>query len=76
MMGGFGGMEVARSLEDQPVEVIMLDKHNYHTFQPLLYQVLHRRTGHRSPHVNFEWPSIVYSLIILEKHLLRFIEER
>lgn len=37
--GGFGGMEVARKLADKPVEVLMLDKHNYHTFQPLLYQV-------------------------------------
>jgi len=37
--GGFGGLEVARRLEDKPVDVLMLDKHNYHTFQPLLYQV-------------------------------------
>lgn len=37
--GGFGGLEVARRLEDAPVEVLMLDRHNYHTFQPLLYQV-------------------------------------
>ena len=37
--GGFAGLEVARRLEDKPVEVLMLDKHNYHTFQPLLYQV-------------------------------------
>jgi NADH dehydrogenase len=37
--GGFGGLEVARRLADKPVEVLMLDKHNYHTFQPLLYQV-------------------------------------
>ncbi|HVV54840.1 MAG TPA: NAD(P)/FAD-dependent oxidoreductase [Mucilaginibacter sp.] len=37
--GGFGGMSLARSLADKPVEVLMLDKHNYHTFQPLLYQV-------------------------------------
>src|ERR1041384_3082849 len=37
--GGFGGLEVARQLEDKPVDVLMLDKHNYHTFQPLLYQV-------------------------------------
>jgi NADH dehydrogenase len=37
--GGFGGLEVARRLSDKPVEVLMLDKHNYHTFQPLLYQV-------------------------------------
>ena len=37
--GGFGGLEVANALADEPVEVLMLDKHNYHTFQPLLYQV-------------------------------------
>jgi len=37
--GGFGGLQVAKQLEDKPVEVLMLDKHNYHTFQPLLYQV-------------------------------------
>jgi len=37
--GGFGGLQVAKQLENKPVEVLMLDKHNYHTFQPLLYQV-------------------------------------
>jgi NADH dehydrogenase len=37
--GGFGGLELAKQLKDQPVEVVMLDRHNYHTFQPLLYQV-------------------------------------
>jgi NADH dehydrogenase len=37
--GGFGGLEVAKKLKDKPVDVLMLDKHNYHTFQPLLYQV-------------------------------------
>lgn len=37
--GGFGGIELAKKLRNKDVEVIMLDKHNYHTFQPLLYQV-------------------------------------
>jgi len=37
--GGFGGLQVAKKLADKPVDVLMLDKHNYHTFQPLLYQV-------------------------------------
>ncbi|WP_316823435.1 NAD(P)/FAD-dependent oxidoreductase [Pedobacter gandavensis] len=37
--GGFGGIELAKKLRDQEIEVIMVDKHNYHTFQPLLYQV-------------------------------------
>ena len=37
--GGFGGLELAKALADVPVQVVLLDKHNYHTFQPLLYQV-------------------------------------
>src|SRR5215218_8012706 len=37
--GGFGGLELAKKLKGKPVEVLMLDRHNYHTFQPLLYQV-------------------------------------
>lgn len=36
--GGFGGLNVARSLSDD-FQVVLFDKHNYHTFQPLLYQV-------------------------------------
>jgi NADH dehydrogenase len=37
--GGFGGIELAKKLRNQAVDVLMVDKHNYHTFQPLLYQV-------------------------------------
>ena len=37
--GGFGGLQLAQKLKDAPVNVLLLDKHNYHTFQPLLYQV-------------------------------------
>jgi NADH dehydrogenase len=37
--GGFGGLELAKNLRNAPVDVLLLDKHNYHTFQPLLYQV-------------------------------------
>jgi NADH:ubiquinone reductase (H+-translocating) len=36
---GFGGVEVARHLKGVPVEVTLVDRHNYRTFQPLLYQV-------------------------------------
>jgi NADH dehydrogenase len=36
---GFGGLEVARNLRDAPVEVTLVDRNNFHTFQPLLYQV-------------------------------------
>lgn len=37
--GGFAGIQLAKKLAKQEVQVVMLDKHNYHTFQPLLYQV-------------------------------------
>lgn len=37
--GGFGGITLAAALKRAPVQVVMFDKHNYHTFQPLLYQV-------------------------------------
>lgn len=37
--GGFAGLQLAKKLKDAPVDILMLDKHNYHTFQPLLYQV-------------------------------------
>lgn len=37
--GGFGGLEFAKLLSDEHVQLVMFDRHNYHTFQPLLYQV-------------------------------------
>jgi len=37
--GGFGGIELAKRLRNEAIDVLMVDKHNYHTFQPLLYQV-------------------------------------
>jgi NADH dehydrogenase len=37
--GGFGGLNLAKKLKNAPVDILLLDKHNYHTFQPLLYQV-------------------------------------
>ena len=36
---GFGGLRAARALRRAPVDVILIDRHNYHLFQPLLYQV-------------------------------------
>ncbi|NQD69572.1 NAD(P)/FAD-dependent oxidoreductase [Sphingobacterium shayense] len=37
--GGFGGVEAARKLKDKEVEVLLIDRNNFHTFQPLMYQV-------------------------------------
>jgi NADH dehydrogenase len=36
---GFGGLEAAQRLSKAPVQITLIDKHNYHLFQPLLYQV-------------------------------------
>ena len=36
---GFGGLRAARALRRAPVHIVLLDRHNYHLFQPLLYQV-------------------------------------
>src|SRR5690606_37938873 len=37
--GGFGGIALAKKLCKKDAQVVLLDRHNYHTFQPLLYQV-------------------------------------
>jgi NADH:ubiquinone reductase (H+-translocating) len=44
--GGFGGLSAARTLKNAPVQVTLVDRCNYHLFQPLLYQVA---TGSLSP---------------------------
>lgn len=44
---GFGGLRAARALAGKPARVTMIDKRNYHLFQPLLYQVA---TAGISPH--------------------------
>ncbi len=37
--GGFGGLAFLKALENSPFQVVLIDKNNYHAFQPLLYQV-------------------------------------
>jgi len=37
--GGFGGIELIKKLRNAPFDIILIDKNNHHTFQPLLYQV-------------------------------------
>jgi NADH dehydrogenase len=44
--GGFGGLYAAKALRNAPVELTLLDRRNFHLFQPLLYQVA---TGSLSP---------------------------
>ena len=55
--GGFGGLSAAQALAGAPVDVTLIDRRNYHLFQPLLYQVAtaglsparHRRADPRHP---------------------------
>ncbi len=49
---GFGGLTAARKLASVPVDVTVVDRHNYHLFQPLLYQVA---TAALSP-ADIAWP--------------------
>lgn len=44
--GGFGGLHAAKALKSEPADVTLVDRRNYHLFQPLLYQVA---TGSLSP---------------------------
>jgi NADH:ubiquinone reductase (H+-translocating) len=37
--GGFAGLDAARALDIAELEVTVIDRHNHHVFQPLLYQV-------------------------------------
>jgi NADH dehydrogenase len=48
----FGGLDAARALRDAPVDITILDRHNYHCFQPVLYQVA---TATLSP-AHIAWP--------------------
>lgn len=62
--GGFAGVNLSKKLANKNVQVVLLDKHNYHTFQPLLYQV--SSSG-------LEPDSIAYPLRkILKKHKTSF----
>ncbi len=49
---GFGGLAAARALDSAPLEVVVVDARNHHTFQPLLYQVA---TAALSP-AEIAWP--------------------
>src|SRR5438477_5300850 len=44
--GGFGGLYTAKALKNAPAQITLLDRRNFHLFQPLLYQVA---TGSLSP---------------------------
>jgi NADH:ubiquinone reductase (H+-translocating) len=82
--GGFAGIGAARALKKADAEVVVIDKHDYHTFQPLLYQVatdLLERTavGHPLRDLFHDQPNVRVHLdettgIDLEKREAQFAE--
>lgn len=67
--GGFGGLYAAQSLRRVPVRVTLIDRHNFHLFQPLLYQVA---TGGLSP-ANIAAP--LRSILRKQKNVRVFLAE-
>lgn len=67
---GFGGLKLARKLAKQPYQVVLLDRNNFHQFQPLFYQVATsgiapsaiafpvRKIFHNVPNVHFRMAEV------------------
>ena len=78
---GFGGLEIARSLKKSPFQVVLIDKNNFHCFQPLMYQVA---TGGLEPasiaypvrRIFRNYKNIVNNLLLVVMRLLKNISER
>lgn len=81
---GFGGLRLVKHLARTPVHIVLIDKRNYHTFQPLLYQVAtaaldpeeigHNVRGifHKQRNVSFRLGEVVD--VDWDRRVLQFIE--
>src|SRR3954469_14531856 len=67
--GGFGGLYAAQALRHTPVDVTLLDRRNFHLFQPLLYQVA---TAALSPG-DIAWP--IRSVFAKQKNIRTLLYE-
>lgn len=68
--GGFAGLKLAKDLRKSDFQIVLVDKHNYHQFQPLYYQVATaglepsaisfplRKTFHDQPHIHFRMANL------------------
>lgn len=73
---GFGGLEAARALANENVDVTVLDRRNFHLFQPLLYQVatamLDQETiAHSIRAIVRKWPNVHFRLAEVQRVDLR-----
>ena len=66
---GFGGLQTAETLRRAPVDIAVIDRHNYHCFQPLLYQVA---TAALSP-AEIAWP--IRYILRRQKNVTVFMAE-
>jgi NADH:ubiquinone reductase (H+-translocating) len=66
---GFGGLQTAETLKRVPVDITVIDRHNYHCFQPLLYQVA---TAALSP-AEIAWP--IRYILRRQKNVTVFMAE-
>jgi NADH dehydrogenase len=66
---GFGGLQTAETLRRAPVDITVIDRHNYHCFQPLLYQVA---TAALSP-AEIAWP--IRYILRRQKNVTVFMAE-
>src|SRR6266481_1418171 len=66
---GFGGLNAARSLARENVQITIVDRKNHHTFQPLLYQVA---TARLSPG---EMASPIRAVFRGDKNVISLLEE-
>jgi NADH dehydrogenase len=79
---GFGGLAACEALADKAVDVTIVDRHNYNTFQPLLYQVAtaglnpgdiaYAVRNYVKRHPNLRFREDVVSKVDLEQHLVHF----
>src|SRR5215211_7859502 len=80
--GGFGGLKLARSLNNKTsFEIVLIDRFNYHQFQPLFYQVATagldasnisfplRKVFHKSRNVHFRM-AVVKSIVVAENKVV------
>ena len=70
--GGFAGLELVKRLNNKPYRVTLLDKNNFHTFQPLLYQIASAGLTAESIAYPFrrkigQYPNIIFRLATVEK---------
>jgi NADH:ubiquinone reductase (H+-translocating) len=82
--GGFAGLGAARKLKDADVDVVLVDEHDYHTFQPLLYQLATdllepSAVGHPLRDLFHEQPNVTFhqdaaTAVDLSRREVRFTE--